>query len=249
MPSSRNERLAARFAARAAEYDNHARMQADIAERLATHLPSLSRPRVLEIGCGTGLLSHHLLDLYPDGDFLFTDLVPEMVERCRARFGRLNGHSVRFHVMDGEAPDVEGPFDLVVLSMTLQWFADPLRGLRCLQGLLAPGGRIAYATIGADCFPEWRAALSACGLRHGTIEMPELPGVIEEDVRVVDYASGIAFLDAMRAIGASTPRPGYVPLPPGCLRRALRQFEGNGKAQATWQIVYGLITPRAEVEP
>jgi malonyl-CoA O-methyltransferase len=247
MLSSHNERVAARFAARAAEYDIHARLQADIAERLATYLPSLARPRVLEVGCGTGLFSCHLLDRYPDGDFLFTDLVPEMIERCRARFGRLNRRSVRFRVMDGEAPDVEGPFDLVVLSMTLQWFSDPVKGLQRLQGLLAPGGRIAYATIGPDCFPEWRDALSVYGLRHGTIEMPKLPGVTHQESRLMNYSSGVAFLDAMRAIGASTPRRGYTPLPPGSLRRALRQFERNGAAQATWQILYGRISPKTEI--
>lgn len=247
-PDSRNKAVAARFAEHVREYDCHAVLQAEVAQRLAEFLPSFVRPRVLEVGCGTGLFSRHLLERYRDGDFLFTDLAPEMLEACRTRHEGANGRAMRFAVMDGEQPDCAEHFDLIALSMTLQWFSDPLAGLRNLARLLAPGGTLVYATIGPGCFPEWRVALDEAGLRHGYIDMPELPGIRHEERRIATYGSGVAFLRAMRAIGAATPRAGYMPLPPGSLRRALHCLEQDHGAGVTWHIAYGAISPEPETD-
>jgi len=71
--------------------------------------------------------------------------------------------------------------------------------------------------------------------------MPELPGVVEQETRKVDYGNGVAFLKALKAIGAAIPRIGYEPLPPGKLRAVLRLFEQRHGGQVNWRIVYGRI--------
>ena len=241
----RNVKVAEAFAARAQGYERNASLQAEIAENLARLLPELddakTLPKILEVGCGTGFLTRYLLDHYPQGDFLITDLAPEMVAQCRTRIKGANERPCRFAVMDGEVPDCDEGFDLIALSMTLQWFTNPMEGLQRLKGLLKPGGHLLFATTGPGSFPEWRGALDACGLRHGMIAMPQLPGVVEQEARDVDYGSGVAFLKALKAIGAITPRPGYEPLPPGRLRAALRRFERDHGGQVSWRIVYGRI--------
>ncbi len=241
MPLSRNQRIAARFASAAKTYERNADLQARVAARLAELLPALENPRVLEVGCGTGLMTRHLLERYPHGEFLITDLAPEMVAFCRARHEGENGRPVRFRTMDGEAPDCTGPFDLIVLSMTLQWFSDPREGLRTLKGLLKPGGHILYAAPGQGSLAEWRAVLESFSLPHGGVEMPELPHVASREDRAIRYGSGLAFLQTLKGIGATTPRQGYTPLPPGTLRMALQRFEDEHDARATWRIVYGKI--------
>ena len=242
MALSRNRLVAARFARAASNYEHHAGLQADVAAKLAELLPALERPKVLEVGCGTGYLTRHLLERYPHGDFLITDLAPEMVERCSARHESRNGRSILFATMDGENPDCAGKFDLIALSMTVQWFEDPLRGLRGLARLLKPGGCVLYAAPGRGCLPEWRAALESHGLPHGGLEMPDLPHIVCEEDRTVDYGSGLAFLRTLKGIGATTPRPGYVPLRPGHLRAALRRLERDHGARVSWRIAYGKIS-------
>ncbi|MEM8743646.1 MAG: methyltransferase [Pseudomonadota bacterium] len=248
MDLSRNRIVAARFAKAAHTYERNADLQACVAARLAELLPALDRPRVLEIGCGTGFMTRHLLERYAHGDFLITDLAPEMVETCRARYESKNGRSLRFHTMDGEAPDCEGAFDLIVLSMTLQWFTDPRRALENLTTLLRPGGHIVYAVPGRGSLAEWQAVLESCDLPHGGLEMPDLPNVAHQESRAVRYESGIAFLQTLKGIGATTPRPGYTPLSPGHLRAALQRFEKEHDAQATWRILYGKIPVQQGVQ-
>jgi malonyl-CoA O-methyltransferase len=241
MTSPRNAKVAEAFAARAQGYEQNASLQADIAEKLARLLPELERPKILEIGCGTGFLTRHLFERYPHGDFLITDLAPEMVALCRTRMEGAEINPCRYAVMDGEAPDCGAGFDLIALTMTLQWFANPVEGLHRLKALLKPGGHLLFATTGPDSFPEWRGALDACGLRHGLITMPKLPAVVEQETLIVDYGNGVAFLKALKAIGAATPRTGYEPLPPGRLRAGLRLFEQSHGGQVSWHIVYGRI--------
>jgi malonyl-CoA O-methyltransferase len=238
---NRNRAVARRFGARAADYDAHAGLQRDVAGKLASLFPDLRQPSVLEIGCGTGFLTQHLVQACPGGEFLITDIAPEMVARCRATLGERGDSSLSFAVMDGEAPDRSGPFDLIASSMTLQWFGDPLKGLERLNRLLRPGGTLAYATLGPGGFPQWREVLAAEGLPAGVVSMPELPGVVREEDVNIRYGTGRDFLAAMRAIGASEPRAGYRPLVPGRLRRALRRLEEDHNAEITWQFVYGLI--------
>lgn len=241
MASTRSLEIARRFGGRAADYDRHAGLQRAVAARLATLLPGLDGPRILELGCGTGLLTRHLLALYPRGSLLATDLSSEMVEACRA--GSATSARARFAVMDAEAPDSAGRFDLIAHSMTLQWLSDPAGALAAQRGLLAPGGELHYATIARGCFPEWRDVLEREGLDSGLLDMPPLPGEAEVEERRIGYGDALSFLRSMRAIGADRSRPGYRPLDAGRLRRALARLDGEHGARVTWRIAYGRLGP------
>ncbi len=154
--------IAQSFAASAPTYDAHAELQRAVAARLARLLPDLAAPRVLELGCGTGLFSRHLIARYPDGRFTFSDLAPAMLEQCRqalAPSALPPSERVRFKVIDAGRLNGEGEFDLIALSMTLHWLPDPLTALQRLRGLLSPKGVLLYATLGSDCFAEWRDVL------------------------------------------------------------------------------------------
>lgn len=241
MVSDRSRDIARRFGGRARDYDAHAGLQRAITARLASLLPLLERPRILELGCGTGFLTRHLLALYPDAALLATDLSEEMLGACRAVCG--GDGRASFAVMDAGAPDAGGPFDLVAHSMTLQWLPDPLAALAAQRKLLSGKGELFYATIAPGGFREWREALAAEGLDSGLVEMPRLPGVIEEEERRIGYGGGLAFLRSLRAIGADRSREGYRPLDAGRLRRALARLDGTHGACVTWRIAYGRLGP------
>ncbi len=231
MLSNRSAAIAQSFGAAAGTYDNHADLQRTVAARLARLLPPLAVPRVLELGCGTGLFSRQLLARYPDGTFLFTDLAPSMVEQCKLNLAGAGGKRVSFEVMDAARPTADGPFDLIAMSMTLHWLADPEAALATLRKHLAPNGVLVFATIGGESFPEWRDALVAQGLPIGLLDIPDLPGIVDEEQLVVDA----------NTLGGLTPREGYAALPPGRLRRAIRTADETHGGRVTWHIVYGRL--------
>jgi len=231
---------------RAADYDVHARTQRHVAEALAARIAALplpEAPRVLEIGCGTGFLTVALRPRI-GGDWTVTDLAPEMLARCRARIGA----GPHYRVMDGERPDLSGErFDLICSSLAFQWFADLPGALERLTGLLAPGGRIAFATMAQDSFAEWRAAFAAAGLAPATPDYPSiarlaaLPGADVAEEHVVErHADARAFLTALRGIGAQSPRAGHRPVSAAELRRVMAAFEAGG-ARVTYHVAYAVV--------
>jgi malonyl-CoA O-methyltransferase len=236
MTSQHSALIAESFGARAETYDREATLQRAVAARLERLMPDFAAPRVLEIGCGTGLFSRHLLSRYPNGTFLLTDNSPGMLSEAERRLG--GAPRLRFRTMDGEHPS-DGEFDLIALSMVLHWFADPLAALERLRGKLARGGALLYAGIAPGSFAEWSEALAKLGLPNGLVGLPELPGSIEEDIIRPD-ADGLGFLRRIKTIGGATPRAGYTALPPGALRRAVRALDA-AQACVTWRIVYGRL--------
>jgi len=238
--SRRSAEIAARFGARAASYEAYAGLQASVARRLAGHLPAFAAPAVLELGCGTGLLSRHLLARYPQGRFVLTDVSPAMIAECRRNLADVDSPRARFEVMDaGQAAGQDG-FDLIVTSMTLHWLPDPVASLERLRSRLSPGGMLVFAGLGADSFAEWRAVLASEGLPSGVPDLPAIPGVIEEEHLTPDKDS-LSFLRRIKSVGGLTPQEGYRPLPPGALRRAIRATNARFGGRVTWHIVYGRL--------
>jgi len=238
------QRVASRFDAAAATYDAHSRVQRHAAARLAgliavAGLPP--RPRVLEVGCGTGHLTQRLTQHLPGARILATDIAPAMVAACRAGLPGLD-----YAVMDGARPSVAGFFDLVCANLAAQWFVDLPAALTQFAALLAPGGMLAFSLLGAGTFREWRSAHARQGLTAGSLPLPDArlcraafpAGQLRLDIETwLDRpASALDFLRSLRAIGADTPAPGHVQLSPAQLRGVLREL--GTAPTVSYEVVY-----------
>ena len=90
--------------------------------------------RVLEVGCGAGELLHRIHASSKIG----VDLSPEQVARARARYPLLD-----VRLANGEqGPLPEGPFDVIVISDTLNYAADVEVMLRRLHACSHRGTRL-----------------------------------------------------------------------------------------------------------
>lgn len=218
---------------RADNYDRHAAVQRDVATGLAKRIRTFELPadtHVLEIGCGTGFLGESLIGHLPFAHYWMTDIAPGMLDRARQRFTGVD--KVDFAVMDGAAPNLEGPFDLICSSLAMQWMPDLGRAVARLRGLLSERGKLIFTTLAAGSFAEWRAAYGSTV--PGTPDYPQaddlrglgLDVTIETILR--DHDDAQDFLRALKAIGAGTPRSGYHPLPPLTLRGIMARFEAGG---------------------
>lgn len=258
--TGQRQRIRDAFAA-APDYEGQARVQREVAARLAARIAALDLPlgpRVLEIGCGTGFLTGALADALagapaddladsgPGGEWLVTDIAPEMVERCRARLsGRAHGPGLHFAVLDGEhGTPAGGPFDLVCSSLAVQWFDDAPAALARMARWLAPGGHLVVTTLAPGSFAEWRAAHEAEGIAPGTPAFAPVeafaalsPASLTVERHVERHADPRAFLHAVKAIGAGTSHPDHRPLTPARLRRVMARF-----AQSGCEVSYEVVT-------
>ncbi|MBI1300195.1 MAG: methyltransferase domain-containing protein [Alphaproteobacteria bacterium] len=231
------EKVFRKFDSNAHEYDKHTDVQKRIAERLAQDLPNQAN-RILEIGCGSGHLTRHLIEHYPNSLIRITDISPSMVKQTSSRY---EGNSINFDVMDGESPDTEEKYDLIVSNMVVQWFADRDNSLQKLAKLLNPGGCILFTMPGSESFKEWRQNLVSLKLPIGLLDFGAPKGIYHEEYYTQNYASAMNFLKTMKSAGVSQARDGYKPLSPPDLKRSCAAFDATYKGNISWHILFGRI--------
>ena len=252
MNSGRKQRISEAFGAAADQYDDHAEPQR-AAAALVADLAQRQQPsgvqRILEIGCGTGLLTRHIQTRWPAAELVVTDLSPEML----ARTAKGAFVAATFLAMDGEAPPFEGEwFDLILSSLAFQWFDELEEAIGRLTRLLRPGGSLIFSTMGQGSFARWRQAHEACGLVAGVPAYPSL-----DDLRrmLATYGDAFAFdelfplqcgsarglIAHLRGIGAVVPAEGRQPLATKDLRRVMTAFDQAGGEDA-YQMLFGRIT-------
>ena len=145
------------------------------AEDIVGQVQALAPRRVLELGCGTGLLLFQLApgcERYHGADFAQAalDHVAAQVEAHRPRFANV---ALSRRAADELAGIEDGPFDLILLSSVVQYFPDLDYLLRVLEGcfgLLRPGGAVLLADL---------RSLPLLGAFHASVELaraaPGLP--------------------------------------------------------------------------
>ena len=111
---------------------------ADIAASASTE------SKILEVGCGPGLLSVRLAHTY-DLDVTGLDLDPAMIERARANAGKSTpGHGTKPSFVVGDVaalPFRDGSFDLVVSTFSMHHWSDRAAALTEIARVLRPGGK------------------------------------------------------------------------------------------------------------
>jgi 2-polyprenyl-3-methyl-5-hydroxy-6-metoxy-1,4-benzoquinol methylase len=93
--------------------------------------------RVLEVGCGSGYVSRHLVER--GNDVVGIDIDPDAVNAARQVIAEV--HCCDLDIVDASSV-VSGPFDVIVLADVLEHVRDPDRVLADLLGVLAPDGRV-----------------------------------------------------------------------------------------------------------
>ncbi|MGN0866774.1 MAG: malonyl-ACP O-methyltransferase BioC [Oligosphaeraceae bacterium] len=155
-----------RFARSLDSYDQAAEVQTSMAAALMEKLLATAGadfPRVLEAGCGTGVLTSLLERSLRYQELLLVDLVPECEKFHRGR------PRSRFLAGDMESLPLPEGVDLCVSNAVFQWFWQPAAFLKRLAGALRPGGVLAFTTFGSRNLQEV-AALTRRGLEYPSRE-------------------------------------------------------------------------------
>jgi len=160
-----------RFSAGAARYEAHAHAQRLSAVDLLAYTGASLGPasargetmKILEPGCGTGLYTRMLLDVFRGASVFGVDISEAMVRVAKRG---IDDPRARFAVADAEEITT-GRYDLVTSNAAFQWFLSFPRTLARMASLLPGGGLLTFSFFGPETYAELDAVLRASALRRG----------------------------------------------------------------------------------
>jgi len=140
------------------QYAAHGRFVSELGLPVVTLLAPQPGERILDLGCGDGVLTRRLQEL--GCDILGVDSSPEMVQAARAL-----GLDAR--LVEGHALPFVGEFDAVFTNAALHWMSRPEAVLRGVWRALRPGGRFVGECGGDGNIATVMAALTTALARRG----------------------------------------------------------------------------------
>ena len=139
-------------------YARNARFVSDLGQPVLELLAPQPGERVLDLGCGDGVLTQKLVAL--GCSVVAVDASAPQVSAARTR-------GLDAHVMDGQALAFEREFDAVFSNAALHWMHECDAVIRGVARALRPGGRFVGEFGGHGCVAKIVAAIEATLGRRG----------------------------------------------------------------------------------
>ena len=180
-----------RFKRKLNSYNENARIQQQMAEKLINMITSdfnNTNISILEIGCGTGLLTELAVEKLEFSKYTALDIVPE----CEAFIKNINP-DIEFISSDVEEyiEKNNGKYDIIISNASLQWVENLPEFVNKLLKRLSPNGRLVFSTFGKENFREIYYVLGKTLTYFSKSELENilqkhLPQ-IEEEVRIMAF--------------------------------------------------------------
>jgi len=231
------------FSKYATKYEKHAHLQNEMGDRLALLLPNEIPKRVLEIGCGTGVFTKHLLT-HPFNKVILNDISVEMINFLKSKL-TLPSYS---KIIVGNAENLKFDcVDLITANAVFQWFRNPSKTLHKLRSYISSEGKLIFSTFGPQTLIELRQISS--------IDSPALLAPFEQwenwlknakftiessskTIHKIYYSNSLELLKNLQQLG-TTP---ITMTRYGSLRRIIKEYDKNfttsNGVYATWEVYY-----------
>jgi malonyl-CoA O-methyltransferase len=254
-----NTRIAASFNLAAQGYDDFAKLQRLVGDRLMEHLDVIRADPawILDIGAGTGYCARALAKRYPKARVLLADIAPSMLVRARGEAPRWSAHA-HYVCADAEyLPLNDARIDMVFSNLSIQWCDDLDAVFAQCRRVLKPEGLVLFSTLGPDTLRELReawAAVDASPHVHEFLDMHDVGDaliragfsspVMQAEMLSVRYQHVLSLMRDLKALGA---RSAVTDRPRGLtgkraiadVEAAYERFRVGGALPATYELVYG----------
>jgi 2-polyprenyl-3-methyl-5-hydroxy-6-metoxy-1,4-benzoquinol methylase len=125
------------------------RLAADIAKGVQAYVPLGPDLHLLDYGCGTGLVSLHLLPLV--GQITGLDSSSGMLSVFAGKLSAADRNRVSLSLLDlTDGGRFTGDYDIILCAMLLHHVPDPASLIRRLSSHLSPGGHLCIADLNAE---------------------------------------------------------------------------------------------------
>lgn len=124
-------------------FASHSRHSVRTYDRIAQEVAAGKYRRILDVGCGPGLLLSAIKSAIPESEVFGVDPSRSMVAIARKRLKKTGENN--FNVSSGSSMSVpfQGKFDLIISSMSFHHWHDREKSLEYLSGFLDQKGMIA----------------------------------------------------------------------------------------------------------
>ena len=198
------ELIQKRFTKNLLSYNEHARIQKRMAERLVSFIPRDRFDNILEIGCGTGFLTglavkklnyktYAALDIVKDCESFIKEIAPE-IEFVHADVEEyLNTR--------------EEKYDLILSNAVFQWIEDFEGFVKRLLAKLNPGGVLLFSTFGKENFWEIYHISQNTLKYYSPLEIKEMfeefAPIAEEEIHIMAFQNPKEVLKHLHLTGVN----------------------------------------------
>jgi malonyl-ACP O-methyltransferase BioC len=217
-------------------YDRHAQLQRSMAERLASLVQNSFPYKILEIGCGTGVFTRHLLARSPS-TLILNDIAPLMIEHLKNHLEVPSNTKI----LAGNAERIQIPkVKLIAGNAVFQWFQNPSKTLQRFHSSLEKEGYLAFSTFGPKTLEDegptnllsqkrWKTLLTQAGFELISFQT---------EARQIFFQNTQSLIKNLQQIGAAPLRI----LKPGELRQLIRDYDREYSSSqgvyTNWELFY-----------
>lgn len=193
-----------RFAKNLDTYNDNAKIQKKMAERLLSFLDRKDFDDILEIGCGTGFLT-----LLVNEKFSFkTYTANDIVESCEKYVKEINP-KINFIPADIEkaVENSDKKYDLIISNAVFQWVENLESFIKLLVSKLNDGGVLLFSTFGPENFREVNFVLGKTLPYYSANELQEIikdyKNIVEQEMHVMAFRTPKDILKHIKSTGVN----------------------------------------------
>lgn len=197
--------ISARFSKNLATYNENAKIQRRMAERLMSFLDREVFESILEIGCGTGILTELVNEKIEFKSYKAIDIV----EDCKS-FVESISEDISFINEDVEIylQQCDEEFDLIISNAALQWVQDFESVVKTLKKRLKPNGILLFTTFGKENLREIYHLLGKTLQYYSKIELlnifSDMQIEIDEEIHIMAFDSPKDVLKHLQQTGVNS---------------------------------------------
>ncbi len=186
-------------------YNENAKIQKKMAEKLFSMLEKKEYDRIFEIGCGTGFLTEIASNNLKYKTYVANDIIPE----CKNFIQEINSNIEFISCnIEKEINNIKGSYDLIISNAAFQWIDNLQDFIPRLIAKLNPEGIILFSTFGKENFKEIYQTLGLTLQYFSKKELDNIlykyPHLIEEEIHVLAFKNPKNILQHFKLTGVNS---------------------------------------------